>query len=71
MEPEDQSGPGPVTVMGSTTTYSISGSQTWHYAAGSASVPAGTYNVGLCAQNVGTNSINKNGNTSGFDFVGS
>ena len=68
---QDQSGPGPVTVMGSTTTYSISGSQTWRYAAGSAAVPAGTYNVGLCAQNVGTNSINKNGNTSGFVFQGS
>jgi len=68
---QDQSGPGPVTVMGSTSTYSVSGSQTWHYAAGSASVAAGTYNVGLCAQNSGTNSINKNGNTSGFVFVGS
>jgi len=68
---QDQSGPGPVTLIGSTTTYSVSGSQTWHYAAGSTTVPAGTYNVGLCAQNVGTNSINKNGNTSGFVFVGS
>jgi hypothetical protein len=68
---QDQSGPGPVTVMGSTSTYSVSGSQTFHYAAGSATVPAGTYNVGLCGQNVGTNSINKNGNTSGFVFVGS
>ena len=68
---QDQSGPGPVTVMGSTSTYSVSGSQSWHYAAGSASVAAGTYNVGLCAQNSGTNSINKNGNTSGFVFVGS
>jgi hypothetical protein len=57
--------------MGSTSTYSVSGSQTFHYAAGSATVPAGTYNVGLCGQNVGTNSINKNGNTSGFVFVGS
>jgi hypothetical protein len=68
---QDQSGPGPITVMGSTTTYSVSGSQTWHYAAGTAALPAGTYNVGLCAQNIGSNSLNKNGNTSGFAFVGS
>ena len=68
---QDQSGPGPVTLMGSTTTYSVSGSQTWHYGAASASVAAGTYNVGLCGQNIGTNSINKNGATSGFVFVGS
>ena len=68
---QDQSGPGPVTLMGTTTTYSVSGSQTWHYGAASASVAAGTYNVGLCGQNIGTNSINKNGATSGFVFVGS
>ncbi|HTL85713.1 MAG TPA: hypothetical protein VL856_11050 [Acidimicrobiia bacterium] len=68
---QDQSGPGPITVLGSTTTYSVSGSQTWHYAAGTAALPAGTYNVGLCAQNIGSNALNKNGNTSGFVFVGS
>jgi len=68
---QDQSGPGPITVMGSTTTYSVSGSQTWHYAAGTAALPAGTYNVGLCAQDIGSNALNKNGNTSGFVFVGS
>ena len=68
---QDQSGPGPVTVMGSTNTYSITGSQTFRYAAGSAIVAAGTYNVGLCGQNMGTNPINKNGSTSGFVFIGS
>jgi len=68
---QDQSGPGPVTVMGSTSTYSVSGSQTFRSAAGSATVPAGTYNVGLCGQNIGTNAINKNGNSIGYVFVGS
>lgn len=68
---QDQSGPGPVTTMGTTTTYSVSGSPTWHYAAGSTTLAAGTYNVGLCGQNAGSNALNKNGNSTGFVFVGS
>jgi hypothetical protein len=68
---QNQSGPGPVTAMGSTTTYSVTGSQTWHYAAGEATLAAGTYNVGLCGQNTGSNALNKNGNSTGFVFVGS
>ena len=59
-------------MLGSTNTYSVSGSQTWHYEAGLATaLPASTYTVGLCAQNIGTNTLNKNGNTVGFVFVGS
>jgi hypothetical protein len=57
--------------MGSTTTYSVTGSQTWHYAAGETNLVAGTYNVGLCGQNTGSNALNKNGNSTGFVFVGS
>jgi hypothetical protein len=68
---QNQSGPGPVTTMGSTTTYSVTGSQTWHYAAGEATLAAGTYNVGLCGQNTGSNALNKNGNSTGFVFLGS
>ena len=69
---QDTSGPGPVTVMGSTTTEAVNGSLAYKSAAGSvSSVPAGTYNVGLCGQNTGSNDINKNAHTSGFVFVGS
>ena len=69
---QDISGPGPVTLMGSTTTVSVNSSQAFKSAAGSTgSVPAGTYNVGLCGQNIGSNSINKAVHTSGSVFVGS
>jgi len=66
---QDQSGPGPLTVFGTPTTISVNGSQVWHFATGSVDLGAGTYNVGLCAQNLGVNSVNKNGETSGFVFV--
>ncbi len=67
---QDQSGPGPVTALGSLTNATgINGTQSWHFGNGSASLPAGSYNVGLCAQNLGSNSVNKNGHTSGFVFV--
>ena len=69
---QDTSGPGPVTLLGSTTTQSVNGSLAYKSATGSTgSVPAGTYLVGLCGQNTGSNSINKNSQTSGFVFVGS
>ena len=59
-------GPGPVTLMGSTTTEAVNGTLAYKSAAGSViSVPAGTYNVGLCGQNTGSNEINKNLHTSG------
>jgi hypothetical protein len=68
---QDTSGPGPVTLLGSTTTVSVNSSQAYKFAAGSGSVPAGTYKVGLCGQNTGSNSINKNAHTSGFVFISS
>ena len=66
---QDQSGPGPITVLGSPTVISVNGTQKFKSAFGSGTLGAATYTVGLCAQNVGTNSVNKNGNTSGFVFV--
>lgn len=69
---QDQNGPGAITLMGTTTTYSVGSSQAFKAAAGSAaSVPAATYKVGLCGQNIGANSINKNNHSSGVVFVGS
>ncbi|HEX6138601.1 MAG TPA: hypothetical protein VF059_13175 [Casimicrobiaceae bacterium] len=66
---QDQNGPGPVTVMGSATNTTVTTSEVASGAAGSASLPAGTYNVGLCATNNNAGAVNKNGNTSGFVFV--
>ena len=66
---QDQNGPGPVTLMGSAVTFSVSGAPTFHSASASASLPAATYTVGLCAQNTGTNSVNKNGTASGYIFT--
>jgi hypothetical protein len=66
---QDQSGPGPITLMPPATSASVSNSDVAVLAAGSASLPAGTYNVGLCAVNNNNVAINKNGNTTGFVFV--
>jgi hypothetical protein len=69
---QDISGPGPVTLLGSANTVSVNGTLSYKSAAGSTgSVPAGSYAVGLCGQNIGTNDINKNAHTSGFVFIGS
>jgi hypothetical protein len=66
---QDQSGPGPITLLGSSTSISVTGAQLWHYATGTGTLPAGTYTIGLCGMNTGDNSINKNGNSSGFVFT--
>jgi len=66
---QDQSGPGPVTTMGTPTDISVSTSIVSFGAAGSAVVPAATYNVGFCMQNNSAGSLNKNEMTSGFVFV--
>lgn len=65
---QNQAGPGPITVLGSTTTVSVTSSEIFRSAGGSGTLAAGTYTIGLCAQNVGFNSVNKNGNSSGFVF---
>lgn len=67
---QDQSGPGPITVLGSPTVISVNATQTFKFAFGSGTLGAATYTVGLCAQNVGLNSVNKNGATSGYVFAG-
>jgi hypothetical protein len=66
---QNQSGPGPILAMGSPTTVTVTTTETSQFGAGSATVAAGSYNVGLCATNNGAGSVNKNGNTSGFAFV--
>jgi len=42
---------------------------TVRFATGSASLPAGTYNVGLCATNPSIGPVQKNGNTVGVVTV--
>ena len=66
---QDQAGPGPITVMGTATNISVNEDDVWHSANGSAALVAGTYTVGLCALNIGANSVNKNGHSSGFIFT--
>jgi len=66
---QDQNGPGPITVLASPTTVSVNGTNTFHSASGSGTLPAATYTIGLCAQNLGTNSVNKNGASSGYIFT--
>ena len=67
---QDTSGPGPVTLLGSTTTQSVNGSLAYKSATGSTgSVPAGTYLVGLCGQKKCSNWMNKNYQTSKFVII--
>ena len=66
---QDQAGSGPITLMGTATNISVNGGEVWHDANGSATLAAGTYTVGLCALNLGVNSVNKNGHSSGFIFT--
>ena len=66
---QDQSGPGPVTTMGTPTLVSVSTDLVSFGQSGSATVPAGTYNVGFCIQNNSAGSLNKNDTTSGFAIV--
>jgi hypothetical protein len=68
---QDQSGPGPITVLGSATTVTVGTTTTYGAANGSGSVPAGTYTVGSCAQNLGVNSINKSVHSAGAVYSGS
>ena len=71
---QNQSGPGPITVLGSATTGSVpttSIGAAFRSANGSGSVPAGTYTVGSCAQNLGVNSINRGVHSAGAVYSGS
>jgi hypothetical protein len=66
---QDQNGPGPVTLLGSTTSFTVTGASTFHSVSTSGSLPPATYLIGLCAQNTGSNSVNKNGTSSGYLFT--
>ena len=55
--------------MGTPSDVSVSTTTVSFGQAGSAVVPAGTYDVGFCIQNNAAGSLNKNENTSGFVFV--
>lgn len=68
---QDQSGPGPITVMGSASLLLVDTNEAYGSANGSASVPAGTYTVGSCAQNLGVNSVNKAVHSAGAVYSGS
>jgi hypothetical protein len=71
---QEQSGPGPITVLGSASTVSVSAdpnTPSYGAANGSGSVPAGTYTVGSCAQNTGVNSINRSVHSAGAVYSGS
>ena len=66
---QDQNGPGPLTLLGSANSFGVAGAQTFQPATGSGTLPAATYTIGLCAQNTGTNDVNKNGTAAGFVFT--
>jgi hypothetical protein len=66
---QDQSGPGPLTVLGTTNSFTVSGASTFHSVSASGTLPAATYNIGLCAENTGVNNVNKNGTSSGYLFT--
>ena len=68
---QNQSGPGPITVLGSATSATVGQTAIFASANGSGSVPAGTYTVGSCAQNLGVNSINKSVHSAGAVYSGS
>ena len=67
---QNQSGPGPVTLMGLSTTFSINGTQAYKSATGTAILSVGIFHVGLCALNLGSNAINNNSQASGAVFIG-
>jgi len=66
---QDQNGPGPITLLGSTTAFTVAGVSTFHSVNASGTLPAATYTIGLCAQNTGPNNVNKNGTSSGYIFT--
>ena len=56
---------GALTTMGTPNSFTATSTTTASFASGSASLAAGTYNVGLCATNPGIGPVQKNGNTIG------
>jgi hypothetical protein len=66
---QDQNGPGPVIAFGDPQAIVATTTLTVHPVSGVTTLPAGTYNVGVCATNPGLGPVNKNGNTSGVVTV--
>jgi hypothetical protein len=66
---QNQAGPGSVTPLGTTTSINVDDKLISYGASGSAALPAGTYNVGFCANNTTSGAVNKNDTTSGFAIV--
>jgi hypothetical protein len=60
---------GPITPMGTPSSLTATSTLAVRFATGSASLPAGTYNVGLCATNPSIGPVQKNGNTVGVVTV--
>jgi len=57
---------GTLTSMGTPNSFTANGAMSVQFLTGSASLAAGTYNVGLCATNASNNPVQKNGNTIGI-----
>jgi len=66
---QNQNGPGPIAPIGDAVAVTATTTLTTYFVAGSASLAAGIYNVGLCAVNPGNGPVNKNGNTVGVVVV--
>ena len=60
---------GALTSMGTPSSFTASITTTRPFVSGSASLPAGTYNVGLCATNATNSPAQKNGNTIGVVMI--
>ena len=56
---------GTLTSMGTPNSFTANGAMSVQFLTGSASLSAGTYNVGLCATNASNSPVQKNGNTIG------
>ena len=57
---------GTLTAMGTPSSFTANNSMNTPFLTGSVSLPAGSYNVGLCATNASVNPAQKNGNTIGI-----
>jgi len=66
---QDQSGPGPITPIGTPNVVAVNATTTPFGASGSVSLPAGSYLVGFCELNIGVGALSNNGNTAGAVIV--
>jgi len=66
---QDQSGPGPITPIGTPNVVAVNATTTPFGASGSVSLPTGSYLVGFCELNIGVGALSNNGNTAGAVIV--